>query len=83
MELPWISPGSFGSPKGFLEPPPAGPENGTFHMKTVLTRSHFRRADQIEILGMFEGFRSGQNLAKYMIHAVFQCFEALKTLQNT
>ena len=72
---PWIA--------SWTHPPSAGPENGIFHTKTVLARSHFRRADQIEILGMFEGFRSGQNLAKYMIHAVFQCFEALKTLQHT
>ena len=35
--------------------PPAGPENRTSHTKTVLARRHFRRADQIEILGMFEG----------------------------
>ena len=66
-----------------LGPPLSRPQNRRFHTKTLIAGSHFQKPDQIVISGMFEGFRCGQNLAKYVIHAVFQRFEALKTSQNT
>ena len=41
-------------PEGLLGPPPAGPENRPFRFKSVLARSHCRKADHIKISGMFE-----------------------------
>ncbi len=62
-----------------LGPPLSGPQNRRFHTKTLIARSYFQRPDQIEIPGMCESFRCGQNLVKCVIRGVFQCFEVLET----
>ena len=46
------------------------PQNRRFHTKTLIAGSHFQKPDQIVISGMFEGFRSAQNLAKHVIQGV-------------
>ena len=66
-----------------LGPPLSRPQNRRFHTKTLIAGSHFQKLIHIVISGMFEGFPCGQNFAKYVIHAVFQRFEGLKTSQNT
>jgi hypothetical protein len=43
---------------------------GPSDTKNVIAGSHFQKPDQIVISGMFEGFRSAQNLAKYVIQGV-------------
>ena len=53
-----------------LGPPLSRPQNRRFHTKTLIAGSHFQKPDQIVISGMFEGFRSAQNLAKYVIQGV-------------
>ena len=54
IKIPMNFLGSAASSEGLPMPPPAGPGNGLIRAKTALARSHFRKADQIEIPCIFE-----------------------------
>ena len=62
-----------------LGPPLSRPQNRRFHNKTLIAGSHFQKPDQIEISGMFEGFRCARNLVKCMIRGMFYYFEMIET----